>query len=66
MTRKDLFRVAARSRLLEHPEHWFEHHRARNAAAHTYRKENAELALVRARILIGDVRTLLANLSRDD
>ena len=41
-TKKDLFRLAAKKRLIADPEAWFEFAEARNNAAHTYNERNAE------------------------
>lgn len=40
-TRKDLFRMAARHSLINHPEMWFDYGNARNMTAHTYNKKTA-------------------------
>ncbi len=40
-TKKDLFREAAKRKLIANVEPWFEHYEVRNETSHTYNKETA-------------------------
>jgi len=42
-TKKDLFRLAAKKRLIDDPQAWFKYHEARNITSHAYNEENAEM-----------------------
>lgn len=42
MTRRELFRLAQESRLLDDVEIWMQYHRARSLTSHTYDEEVAE------------------------
>ncbi|NGZ29057.1 MAG: DUF86 domain-containing protein [Magnetococcales bacterium] len=61
-SRKELFRLAARRHLIDDPLPWFTYHQARNAAAHTYKEANAELAVNAAKQLVVDAKRLLERL----
>ncbi|NJL30042.1 MAG: nucleotidyltransferase [Thermoanaerobaculia bacterium] len=41
LSRKDLFREAAKAGLIEDPEAWFDYNRARNETSHTYSEQTA-------------------------
>lgn len=58
-TRKELFRLAAESRLITGVENWFKYHAARNETAHTYDPAKAaEIFALTAPFAI-DARSLL-------
>lgn len=61
-SRKELFRLAARQRLIDDPTAWFAHHAARNVSAHTYNEDHARQAFQSALQLAADARTLLERL----
>ena len=62
LTRKDLFREAARVRLIEDADKWFEYHEARNRTSHTYDAEVAEEVYEAAKTFAIDARRLLTAL----
>lgn len=62
MTRKDLFRTAARYGLIRYPEAWFVYGDARNLTAHTYDAVIAEQVYLAAGQFLGDAKFLLAQL----
>lgn len=41
ISRKELFRTAARLGLVDEPQNWFLYHQARNLSVHTYNETNA-------------------------
>lgn len=61
-TRKDLFRQAARERLIAAPEPWFEYGEARNLTSHTYDEETAERVYAVAVRFAVHARDLLTHL----
>jgi nucleotidyltransferase substrate binding protein (TIGR01987 family) len=61
-TKKDLFREAARLKLIRSAESWFGHYEARNEASHVYNAETARAVFERARIFVPDVKELLESL----
>ena len=58
-TRKELFRLAAESRLITGVENWFKYHSARNETAHTYDPAKAAEIYRLAAPLAADARKLL-------
>ena len=64
VTRKELFRMAARTGLIKDPENWFAYSAARNVTAHTYDEKTAEMVYAQARPLLGDARYLLEQLEK--
>jgi len=67
VSRRELFRIAAESRLITDVEQWVKYHNARNETAHTYDSAKAgEIAAVAA-VFAGDAKKLLQILqSRND
>ena len=61
-TKKDLFREAARVRLISDAGTWIAHYEARNETAHTYNASVAARVFERARLSAGDARALLETL----
>ena len=64
ITRKELFRMAARNGLIKDPENWFAYSAARNVTAHTYDGKTAEMVYAQAKPLLGDARYLLEQLEK--
>lgn len=64
VTRKELFRMAARHELIKGPENWFTYSAARNVTAHTYDTKIAEMVYAQARPLLGDAKYLLEQLGK--
>jgi nucleotidyltransferase substrate binding protein (TIGR01987 family) len=64
LTKKDIFRQAAKYRLLDNPEAWFGHYDARNDTSHQYDNEVAERTFARARLYLADAQSLLQSLTR--
>ncbi|MBI4351163.1 MAG: nucleotidyltransferase substrate binding protein [Elusimicrobia bacterium] len=58
-TRKELFRLAAESRLITGVENWFKYHAARNETAHTYDPAKAAAIFALAAPFAADARSLL-------
>ena len=58
-TRKELFRLAAESRLITGVENWFKYHTARNETAHTYDPAKAVEIYALAAPFAADARKLL-------
>ncbi len=63
LTKKDIFRQAAKYRLLDDPEAWFGHYDARNDTSHQYDNVVAEKTFARARHYLVDAQLLLQRLS---
>jgi nucleotidyltransferase substrate binding protein (TIGR01987 family) len=63
-TKKDLFREAARLKLVANAEAWIGHYEARNDASHTYNPETAKLVFERAGMFLPDAKELLESLRR--
>ena len=61
-TRKELFRLAARSGLIKEPLSWFSYSDARNLISHTYDEDKAETVYQTALGFLGDARYLLDRL----
>ena len=67
VTRRELFRLAAESRLLEHVDLWMSFHAARNITSHTYDNNTAEEVSERAEQFVAAAQSLLAALrARND
>jgi nucleotidyltransferase substrate binding protein (TIGR01987 family) len=64
LTRRDLFREAARVGLIADADVWFEYHQARNETSHTYEKTAAEEVYQSARKFAVDARALLNELAK--
>lgn len=62
LTRKDLFREAARIGLIADAEVWFDYHAARNLTSHTYDEAKAEEVYAAARSFAAEARKLLSKL----
>jgi nucleotidyltransferase substrate binding protein (TIGR01987 family) len=62
LTRRDLFRDAAASGLINDPQSWFKFHDARNLTAHTYNEETAKQVYEVARLFLPAAEELLARL----
>lgn len=63
-TRKELFRLAAESRLITHAGRWFKYHAARNETAHTYDSVKAGEIYRIARTFALDARRFLKTLEK--
>ncbi len=61
-TRKDLFRMAARSELIQDPGPWFAYAEARNITSHTYDKKKADSVYQVAVSFVKDARLLFEQL----
>ncbi len=62
LTKKDIFRQAAKYQLLDDPEAWFGHYAARNDTSHMYDSLVAEHTFARAKLYLSDAQTLLRKL----
>lgn len=62
VTRRELFRLAARASLLDDPLAWFAYHEARNLTSHTYDHANARKVIVLLKPFVKDAGALLRNL----
>jgi nucleotidyltransferase substrate binding protein (TIGR01987 family) len=60
--RRELFRRAAESRLIDDVEHWMRFHRARNETSHTYSSETAEEVYALSLAFLATAEALLAAL----
>jgi nucleotidyltransferase substrate binding protein (TIGR01987 family) len=63
LTKKDIFRQAAKYRLLVDPEAWFGHYDARNETSHRYDNDAAQMTFQRARQYLADAKLLVEQLS---
>jgi nucleotidyltransferase substrate binding protein (TIGR01987 family) len=61
-SRKELFRMAARERLIADPLPWFDFAEARNLTSHTYDVSKAESGFQTARRFLPHAKALLASL----
>jgi nucleotidyltransferase substrate binding protein (TIGR01987 family) len=61
---KALIREAAKFRLIEHPENWFEYRRKRNLTSHTYDEDTAEEVASSAIHFLYEARDLLTCLQK--
>lgn len=64
VSRKELFRIAAESRLISDVERWFEYHSARNETAHTYDPVKAGEIYSIAETFAADAKKLLRELEK--
>ena len=62
VTRKELFRLAAESRLIDDVEAWVKYHEARNETTHTYDGEIAETVYKTATSFIKNAKIVLERL----
>jgi nucleotidyltransferase substrate binding protein (TIGR01987 family) len=62
LTKKDIFRQAAKYQLLDDPESWFGHYEARNDTSHIYDSAIAAQTFARARVFLADAQLLLQRL----
>ncbi len=58
-SKKDLFREAARLKIIPDAEKWFGHYEARNETSHTYNSETAKTVFERAEMFLPDAKKLL-------
>ena len=58
-SKKDLFREAARLKIIIDAEAWIEHYEARNETSHTYDPHTAEEVFDRAELFLPDAISLL-------
>ena len=61
-TKKDIFREAARLKLIADAEAWIGHYEARNETSHIYNAEIAKSVFERAQIFLPDAKALLESL----
>lgn len=67
MSRKELFRMAAESQLINSVEDWFFYHKARNETSHTYNIDIAKNIYAIAVDFVSDAQALLRKLeSKND
>jgi len=67
VTRRELFRLAAESRLIDDVDKWMQHDKARNLTSHTYDQKVAKSVYSAARNFAGDAQRLLEALeARND
>ena len=67
VTRRELFRLAAESRLIDDVDRWMRYHLARNRTSHTYRETTANEVYDVIPEFLADARLLLARLeARND
>lgn len=59
LPRRELFRLAARSSLIEDPARWFTYHDGRNLTSHTYDEANARQVVALLRDFVKDTNKLL-------
>lgn len=62
LSKKDIFRQAAKYRLLDDTEAWLGHYDARNTTSHIYDSEAAARVFERARDFLGDAKVSLERL----
>ena len=66
-TRRELFRLAAESRLITDVERWMDYHLGRNQTSHTYDEDTAQRVFEEATEFAHDARQLLRTLeARND
>jgi len=67
VSRRELFRLAAESRLIENVDQWMKYHSARNETAHTYDSGKADEIFAVAAVFEADAKKFLQTLtSRND
>lgn len=64
VTRKELFRMAAESRLISDVARWFKYHAARNETSHTYDPAKADEIYAAAKLFVADAEALLGELEK--
>jgi nucleotidyltransferase substrate binding protein (TIGR01987 family) len=62
VTRRELFRLSAESKLIKDVDKWMEFHRSRNLTSHTYDEETADEVLVYAINFLSYAKKFLQNL----
>jgi len=62
ITRRELFRLAAKSHLISDPQKWFAYGDARNITSHTYNEETSEHVYSLAKEFISHAEELLSRL----
>jgi len=62
VTRRELFRLAAASKLISNVDEWMFYHQARNQTSHTYDEKTAQEVFVAAQSFVPHAQNLLANL----
>ncbi len=62
-SRADLFREAARSGLIENPQHWLDYAKARNLTSHTYDEQDASVAFGLSSQFVEDGLALMQKLA---
>ncbi len=66
LTRRDLFRRAARFGLIDDPFKWIEYSEARNLTAHTYNRKTADRIYAQIAAFLHDAGKLLAELEKSN
>ena len=62
LSKKDVFRQAAKFRLIDDTEAWLGHYEARNKTSHIYDNAEASRAFERARAFLADAKITLDRL----
>jgi nucleotidyltransferase substrate binding protein (TIGR01987 family) len=65
-SKKDLFREAAKLKLINDSGAWIGHYNARSETSHVYNNETAQAAFARAAMFLPDARALLESLRNAD
>ncbi len=63
-SKNDIFREAARVKIIDNAESWISHYAARNETSHDYNTEKADLVYQQAKRFLPDVQQLLETLTR--
>jgi len=63
ITRKELFRLAAESLLIEDTQQWFDYHRLRNQTSHTYQESTADEVFEHIDGFVHSAQALLSTLN---
>ncbi len=64
LTKKDIFRHAAKFSMIEDANAWFTHYDARNESSHIYDADTAQATFERARLFLQDAQWTLSQLQR--
>ncbi|MGH7989140.1 MAG: nucleotidyltransferase substrate binding protein [Limisphaerales bacterium] len=64
LSKRDLFREAAKTKLIANADAWFDYHQARNETSHTYELKTAEEVYEAAVKFAPDARALLTELKK--
>ena len=64
LPRKELFRMAAESRLITQVSKWFRYHELRNETVHAYDEKKANEVFESTKDFLQDARELLSNLEK--